>query len=133
MPKLIWTGKDKVINRTTLSKRNERNGIYPIMCKICKHPDHAEMVIAYARVSNYRTVARRYGVDHKTLQRQIVRCVYEVMTEVEEKEFRKFFGYVSEMLTSEFMPPPKKRPKSMVTKEIKYTWSRRSWKKNERD
>ena len=88
------------------------------------------MIVVYARMGSYRAAARLYGVDFKTLQRHITQCVYAVMEEVEEREFRKYFNQVSQMLIFEFTPLPKKPPRSIITKPIKYTWSRRSWGKN---
>ena len=97
-------------------------------CKICKHPRHAEMVVDYARTSSYRKVAQMYGVNFKTLQRHISKCVYAVMSEAEEKEYQTILNQVARMLTFEFAPLPKKRPKSLITKPFEWTWSRRSWK-----
>jgi hypothetical protein len=101
-----------------------------VACKICRHSKHAQMVIAYAYIGSFRTVAGMYGVSFKTLQRHITECVYSVISEVEEQNYQRYLKYVSEMLTWEYMPPQKKRPKSIITTHVEYTWSRRSWKKN---
>lgn len=53
-----------------------------------------------------------------------------LMAEQENKEFEREFKEVAELLRLVFMPPPKPyRLKSIITKEVKFTWSRRAWKK----
>lgn len=99
-------------------------------CRICKHPKHGEMVVRYAQTDSYRTVAEMFGVSAKTLQRHVTQCVYSVMGEFEEREYRKFLEYVFQYLLWEFTPQRKKRPKSIITSDIQFTWSRRAWKKN---
>ncbi len=99
-------------------------------CKICNHPKHGEMVIQYARNPSYRNVAKKYGVSFKSLQRHVNQCVYEVMEEAEEERYRKVFEYATVVLMVEYGRIRKTTYKSLVTKPIEWTWSRRSWGKN---
>ena len=101
-----------------------------MFCSICRHPQQAEMIIDYAETCSLRETAKRFGAGYRSLQRHLERCVAYVMAEQEQKDYEREFAEVAELLLLYFQsPPPPYRRKSIITKRIEFTWSRRAWAK----
>lgn len=103
-------------------------------CSICKHPQQAEMIEHYARSGSFRQTASFYEVGYRSLHRHIDLCVASILAEQEEKDYQKAFKQEARWLRFYFNALMRKpRPTSIITKEIDWTWSRRSWsKKNDK-
>lgn len=105
-------------------------------CKICRHPQSAEIVAVYFATDSLRTAANLCGVNFKTLHRHIQNCLVQIGFYNREKEFQLRLMEQSIILTKElnarFNAPRldmrRPRPKPMITKPVKFTWSRRAWK-----
>lgn len=99
-------------------------------CSICQHPQQAEMIIDYANSCSLRATARRFGAGYRSLHRHLGRCIFYLMAEQEQKDYEQEFAEVAELLRLNFQPPPKPyRRKSIITKKVEFTWSRRAWAK----
>ncbi len=89
------------------------------------------MLIDYARRGSLRVTAERFGVGYRSLQRHLEVCIFQIMIEEEEDDFNQAFAEANIYLRKYFAPkppPPKPRVrKSIIKKEVKFTWSRRSW------
>ena len=97
-------------------------------CSICRHPQQAEMIIDYAYTCSLRATARRFGAGYRSLQRHLGRCIVSLMAEQEQKDYEREFAEVAELMRLHFQPQPKPyRRKSIITKRIEFTWSRRAW------
>ena len=100
-------------------------------CSICRHPQQAEIIVEYAYTSSLRSTAERFGVGYRSLHRHIQRCIYALMEEDEQDEYRKALTETVEILRASFKIHSKqRRPKSIITKNVDFTWSRRGWQKN---
>lgn len=99
-------------------------------CSICRHPQQAEILISYADTCSLRKTADSFNAGYRSLQRHLERCIPALMAEQEQKEFEREFKEVAELLLLYFQPPPKPyRRKSIITKKVEFTWSRRAWTK----
>jgi hypothetical protein len=99
-------------------------------CSICRHPRQAEIIIDYAYSCSLRATASRFNVGYRSLQRHLERCIPCLMAEQEQKSYEREFAEVAELLQLHFQPQPKPcRRKSIITKKVEFTWSRRAWKK----
>ena len=99
-------------------------------CTICTHKQGAEIVEDWCYSKSLRVTAARYGVGYRSLQRHLDLCVASVMAEREEAEYRAAFAQTAEWLRGYYRPITKKRQrKSIITKPVEFTWSRRSWKR----
>jgi hypothetical protein len=103
------------------------------MCKICNHPQNAEILRTYARQGSLRRTASQYNVSYRTLLRHLDECVHYLQNEVEELQYRQAFKETAEYLRNFYSQTyyRKPRPKSIITKQVEFKWSRRSWKKAE--
>lgn len=110
-------------------------------CKICRHPQSADIVAFYFATDSLRTAAKLFDVSFKTLHRHIQNCLVRIGIENREKEFQRQLREESKALTDElnarFNAPRldmrRPRPKPMVTKPVEFTWSRRAWKAKNAD
>ena len=101
-------------------------------CSICKHPHKAEMIEHYARSGSFRYTADCFSVGYRSLHRHFDLCVASILAEQEEKDYQEAFKENARWLRMYLtMKMRKPRPTSIVTKEIDWTWSRRSWGKKE--
>ena len=99
-------------------------------CSICRHPQQAEILISYALTCSLRKTASNFDTGYRSLQRHLERCIPVIMAEQEQKEYEREFAEVAELLRLYFQPPPKPyRRKSIITKKVEFTWSRRAWAK----
>ncbi len=88
------------------------------------------MIIDYAYSCSLRATASRFNAGYRSLQRHLERCIPCLMAEQEQKIYEREFAEVAELLRLYFQPQPKPyRRKSIITKKVEFTWSRRSWKK----
>ena len=86
------------------------------------------MIIDYAYTCSLRATARRFGAGYRSLQRHLERCIVLLMAEQEQKDYEREFAEVAKLLRLYFQPPPiPYRRKSIITKKIEFTWSRRGW------
>ena len=100
-------------------------------CSICTHPNQINIVVDYIYTASYRLTAKRYGVGYRSLQRHIDKCIASIFAEREEREYQAEFERCSELVKEYFtlkQRQPKPRKKSIITKPITYSWSRRAWK-----
>ena len=103
-----------------------------MFCSICRHPKQAEMIIDYAYSCSLRATARRYNAGYRSLQRHLENCIPLVMAEKEQKEFEREFKEFADLVRLCFQPPPEPyRRKSIITKPVEFTWSRRGWTKKD--
>ena len=97
-------------------------------CSICRHLQQAEMIIDYAYTCSLRATASNYNAGYRSLQRHLEHCIPVLMAEQEQKEYEREFEEVAELLRLNFQPKPQPyRRKSIITKRIEFTWSRRAW------
>lgn len=97
-------------------------------CSICHHPQQAEMIIDYAHTISLRVTATNFGVGYRSLHRHIERCIYALMEEDEQQRYQQELAEVAELLMQYFTIRQRpRRRKSIITKEVKFTWSRRAW------
>ena len=100
-------------------------------CSICQHPQQGEIIIDYAYTSSLRATAEHFGVGYRSLHRHIERCIYALMEEDEQNDYQKAFEETADILRTSFKIYSKpRRPKSIITKNVDFTWSRRGWQKN---
>lgn len=103
-------------------------------CSVCTHPEGAEIVEDWVFSQSLRLTAERYGVGYRSLQRHLDQCIPSIMAEYEYKDYRAAFKATAEWLRLHFESanknpqPIKRRPKSIITKPVVFTWSRRAWK-----
>ena len=110
-----------------------------VKCTICQHQDGAQIVADYFLTDSLRRTARRFGVGFRALQRHLAVCVPLICRDENEREFIEKLEMESRKLTNELnlifnAPRLDKRiprPQPMITKQVEFTWSRRSWKKGE--
>lgn len=77
-----------------------------------------------------RVTADIYGVGYRSLHRHIDLCVASILAEKEAMEFETAFRETAQLLRFYFsLKNRKPRPKSIITKPVEFTWSRRAWKK----
>jgi len=76
----------------------------------------------------------RYGVGYRSLQRHIDLCLAAILSEQEKRAYETALSDTAALLRSYFAIKMRKpRPKSIITKPIEFTWSRRAWKSNKKD
>jgi len=98
-------------------------------CSICQHPQQADIIIDYAYTKSFRLTALRYRIGYRSLQRHVSRCIYALLEEQEQNEYELEFSRVVNLLAFYCNPSPKPyRLKSIITKPVEFTWSRRAWK-----
>jgi len=110
-----------------------------VKCSICNHPEGAQIVADYFLTESLRRTAKRCGVGFRALQRHLAVCVPAICLEGNEREFYEKLELESKKITKELnlrfnAPRLDKRiprPQPMITKQVEFTWSRRSWKKRE--
>ena len=84
----------------------------------------------WAASGSLRATALVYGVGYRSLHRHIDLCVASILAEKEAKEYETAFRETAKLLRFYFSQMNRKpRPKSIITKPVEFTWSRRSWKK----
>jgi hypothetical protein len=99
-------------------------------CSICQHPRQAEMIIDYAYSCSLRATASRFNAGYRSLQRHLEHCIPVLMAEQEQRNYEREFAEVAELIRGHFQPMSKPyRRKSIITKKVEFTWSRRAWKK----
>ena len=99
-------------------------------CTICTHKQGAEIVEDWVYSKSLRGTAERYGVGYRSLQRHLDLCVASIMAEREEAEYRAAFARTAQRLRLYFGKVNRRRQrKSIITKPVEFTWSRRSWKR----
>lgn len=98
-------------------------------CNICSKPFRAEIIEDWAYSESLRRTAARYGVSYRSLQRHLDLCLASICAERENRAYKAEFDDVAEWLRFYFrLQMRKPRRRSIITKPIEYTWSRRSWK-----
>ncbi len=99
-------------------------------CTICTHSKQIEIVEDYIYSGSLRRTSRRYDVGYRSLHRHIDLCLASIYSEAAEREYQEELKFWEQQLRWQFgYKPKKKRPKSIITKPVEFTWSRRSWKK----
>ena len=99
-------------------------------CSICRHPQQAEMIVDYANSCSLRATASRFNAGYRSLHRHLERCLPVLMAEQEQKQYEREFAEVAHLIKLYFQPQPQPyRRKSIITKKVEFTWSRRAWKK----
>lgn len=102
-----------------------------MFCTICKSSCRSQVIEDWAYSGSVRATAARYRVGYRSLQRHLDFCLATVLAEEEESDFESAFRLNAEILRVTFAARERKRrPKSIVTKVVKFTWSRRSWQRN---
>jgi hypothetical protein len=100
-----------------------------MVCSICSHPEHPEMLIDYARTFSYRRTATKFGVGYRSLHRHIKNCLRLILKDADDLIFEMRLDEVKGNLTQKFAAAMKpKRHRSILTKKVTFTWSRRAWK-----
>lgn len=110
-----------------------------ILCKICRHPQRDKIVATYFALSSLRAAAGIYGLSFKTLHRHIQNCLMQIGFDKREVDFKVELFIQGDMLRKELnarynaprLDKRRPRPQSIITKEVKFTWSRRAWKKKQ--
>lgn len=98
-------------------------------CTICRNPKSPEIVEDWAYSGSLRFTAAKYRVGYRSLQRHIDLCLASVLSEKENLEYEDAFDDNARLLRWCFaVKMRKRRPKSIITKPVKFTWSRRAWK-----
>jgi hypothetical protein len=88
------------------------------------------MIEDWVRSLSLRRTASRYGVGYRSLQRHIDLCVASILSEQEQREYEAAFHENADRLRWYFaLKMRKPRPRSIITKSVEFTWSRRAWKK----
>ena len=86
------------------------------------------MIVDYAYSCSLRATAGHFNAGYRSLQRHLEYCVVSLMAEQEQKEYEREFKEVAELLRLHFQPQPIiYRRKSIITKQIEFSWSRRAW------
>lgn len=99
-------------------------------CTICANPNRAEIIEDWAHTGSLRLTASRYRVGYRSLQRHIDLCLASILSEQEKRAYEAAFSETAATLRSHFTNlMRKRRPKSIITKPVKFTWSRRAWKR----
>jgi hypothetical protein len=101
-----------------------------MFCSICQHPQQAEMIIIYAQINSLRATANYFNVGYRSFLRHLDRCIPYIMEEQEKREYERDFKETAKKLRLHFQPELKPyRRKSIITKKVEFTWSRRAWAK----
>lgn len=99
-----------------------------MFCSICSHSQNTEMIEHYVRSGSVRKTASFYGVGYRSFHRHLDLCVASILAEQEEQEFQLDFEEAAKLVRVYFQPEPEPyRRKTIITKQIAWTWSRRSW------
>ena len=107
-----------------------------IRCSICADSRSPDIVAAYIRLRSLRKTAAIFHVGYKSLERHLADCVPRIYSEVKEERFQQKLKELVNQLRIIFnrqynaprLDKRVPRPKSIITKEVKFTWSRRGWK-----
>jgi hypothetical protein len=100
-------------------------------CSICTHLKRAEIILDWAYSGSLRLTASRYRVGYRSLQRHIDLCLASILSEQEQREYEAALERNAALLRWHFTQKLRKpRPKSIITKPVEFTWSRRAWKKS---
>lgn len=103
-----------------------------MFCSICTHPRQIAIVVHYIYSESYRQTAKRFGVGYRSLQRHVDLCLQSIFAEREEREYRAELEKWVEIVKEHFVwkqSQPKPRLKSIIKKEVRFTWSRKAWRK----
>ena len=88
------------------------------------------MIIDYAYSCSLRATASRFNAGYRSLQRHLENCLPVLMAEREQQQYERELAEVANLLKLYYQPPPPPyRRKSIITKKVEFTWSRRAWKK----
>ena len=88
------------------------------------------MIIDYAYSCSLRATASRFNAGYRSLQRHLENCLPVLMAEREQQAYEREFAEVAHLIKLYFQPKLKPyRRKSIITKQVEFTWSRRAWKK----
>lgn len=107
-----------------------------IRCTICADSRSPEMVATYIRSRSLRQTAAAFGVGYKSLERHLTDCVSRMFSDFQEEQFqhklKESVNLVHIVCQRRYNAPRLDmrvpRPKSIITKDVKFSWSRRSWK-----
>lgn len=101
-----------------------------MFCSVCRNPKRAEIVLDWAYSGSLRLTAYRYGIGYRSLQRHIDLCLAAILSEKEQREYESTLAENVQLVRYYFLFKMRKpRPKSIITKPVEFTWSRRAWKK----
>ncbi|MEO5859537.1 MAG: hypothetical protein ABIR33_11380 [Pyrinomonadaceae bacterium] len=99
-------------------------------CSICSNPNHQTILIDFASTRSLRRTADRFGVGYRSLSRHINECVYAAMRDAEHQRFEKALEAAVRRIRLIYAPSIRRvRRKSIISKPVLFTWSRRSWKR----
>jgi hypothetical protein len=99
-----------------------------MFCSICQNPQQAEMIIDYAYSRSLRATASRFNAGYRSFLRHLEHCIVTLTAEKEQKGFQRDFEEAAKMMRIYFQPEPEPyRRKSIITKKVEFTWSRRAW------
>jgi hypothetical protein len=102
-------------------------------CSVCTHPKQVEIIKDYIYSGSLRNTALKFDIGYRSLQRHIDLCIASIYSEYEEKEYQSELKKMEELLRLFFsFQQMKPRPRSIIKKPVKFTWSRRSWKKDKK-
>ncbi len=103
-------------------------------CTICTNPNKATIVEDWAYTGSLRRTAKRYGVGYRSLQRHIDLCLASILSEKEQQQYEAAFRESAAWLRQLFAFTMRKpRPKSVITTPVQFTWSRRAWKRGNKN
>lgn len=100
-----------------------------MLCSVCRHPQRAQIGEDWAYTGSLRKTAYKYGIGYRSLQRHLDYCISSICAEIEQSKYEAAFKEFADILRVIFRPMKKKPPRSIITKPIEYTWSRRAWNK----
>lgn len=99
-------------------------------CSICTNVKRAEIVEDWVYSRSLRQTACRYRVGYRSLQRHIDLCIAAILSEQEQRQYEAEIRETAALLRNYFRIKMRKpRPRSIITKPVEFTWSRRAWKK----
>jgi len=99
-------------------------------CSICTDPRQSEMIDHWAFSESLRWTALRFGVGYRSLHRHFDLCLASILAEEEQREYEKALAESEAFLRNLYKAAVKARPRrSIITKPVKFTWSRRAWKR----
>lgn len=100
-------------------------------CSICRYPRSAEMIAEYARAMSYRRTAAAFGVGYRSLHRHMGLCLPAIVARLHWEQFNSRLAAAERAVrmwyAAERRPKPPPRRRSIITKPVEFTWSRRAW------
>ena len=103
-------------------------------CSICKSGGGAAIVEHWAYSGSLRDTALCFRVGYRSLQRHIDLCLASILSEKENAEYENAFRDTAALLRFYFITKMRKpRPKSIITKPVEWTWSRRAWMRGDKN